>query len=119
MGIERFETGSFLSQATAFGGLVWLSGMVTSGDPATQSVAEQATDTLAQIEARLIAAGSDRSHMLFAHIWLTDIGDWAPVNAAWMAWLDDAPPPARATVQSKLVAPYDVEIAVVAARKDP
>lgn len=119
MGIKRFETGSFLSQATAFGGLVWLSGMVTSGDPETQSVAEQTTDTLAQIEARLIAAGSDRSHMLFANIWLTDIGDWAPVNAAWMAWLDDVPPPARATVQSKLMPPYVVEIAVVAARKGP
>lgn len=116
MDVERFEIGAFLSQATSFGGIVWLSGMVTSQDPARQSVSEQTVDTLAQIERRLIAAGTGKDRLLFANIWLTDIADWSDANDAWMAWLGGAIPPARATVQSKLVPPYGVEIAVVAAR---
>lgn len=115
MEIERFEVGTFLSQAVAYGGLVWLSGMVTRQTPENQSPGEQAADILAQIEARLIAAGSSKSRLLSAQIWLTDIGDWGQVNEVWTAWLDGAPPPARATVQSKLYPPYQVEIAVVAA----
>ena len=62
-------------------------------------------------------AGSDKSKLLSANLWLTDMGDFDEMNAVWDAWVDPANPPARACVEAKLAAPqYTVEIMVVAAR---
>jgi enamine deaminase RidA (YjgF/YER057c/UK114 family) len=72
--------------------------------------------SLAQIDATLKQAGTDKTKILKANIWLTDIGTWAQMNEAWDAWVVAGQTPARATVESKLAGPgLDVEIMVEAA----
>ena len=70
---------------------------------------------LGQIDGLLAQAGSDKSQILSATIYLADIGDFAAMNAVWDQWVVPGHTPARATVQAKLVTPdYKVEIQVVA-----
>ena len=73
-------------------------------------------DMLAQIDETLKEAGTDKTKIIKANIWLTDIKTFAEMNAAWDAWVVPGQTPARATVESKLAAPgLDVEIMVEAA----
>ena len=72
---------------------------------------------LADIDRLLALAGSDKTKILSANIWLSDISTFAEMNAAWDAWVPAGHTPARATVESKLAAPqYKVEIMVQAAK---
>lgn len=113
MTIQRIEPGARMSQAVVHGGLVYLAGQV--GAPGA-GVAEQTRAVLAQIDRLLAEAGTDKSRILSATIWLADIGTFAEMNSVWDAWVDPANPPARATGESRLAAPeYKVEIIVVAA----
>ena len=74
-------------------------------------------EILAAIDGHLAAAGSDKSKLLSASIWLPDIATFDEMNRAWDAWVDMANLPARATVEAQLASPdYKVEIAVIAAR---
>lgn len=115
MAIERINPGKRLSDAVAYGNLVFLAGHV-SGRPEA-SVYEQTKDCLAAIDADLASAGSDKSKLLTIQIWLTDIATWAEMNRAWDEWVDTSNLPARATVEAKLATPdYKVEIGGVAAR---
>lgn len=114
MTIQRIETGPRMSQAVIHGDTIYLSGQV--GTPG-ESVAAQTTEVLKEIDALLAQAGSDKSKILSAQIWLADMGDFAEMNRVWDAWVDSANSPARATGESKLAAPgYKVEIIVVAAK---
>jgi len=111
--ITRIEPGPRMSQAVTYGNLVWLAGQVGEG----ADVGEQTKDVLASIDRLLAAAGSDKSKILQATIWLADMADFAAMNAVWDGWVDPANPPARATGEAKLAAPkYRVEIIVTAAR---
>ena len=111
MTIRRIEPGPRMSQAVVHGGIAYLAGQV--GAPGA-SVAEQTRAVLAQIDRLLAEAGSDKSRILTATIWLADIGTFAEMNAVWDTWVDPANPPARATGESRLAAPeYKVEIIVV------
>lgn len=113
MTIRRIEAGPRMSQAVVHGATVYLAGQV--GTPGT-TVTEQTRDILSQIEALLAEAGSAKSKILSATIWLADMGDFAEMNMVWDAWVDSANAPARATGEAKLAAPgYKVEIIVVAA----
>ncbi len=113
MTIRRIEPGPRMSQAVVHGGVVYLAGQV--GAPGA-SVAEQTRAVLAQVDRLLAEAGSDRSRLLSATIWLADIADFAEMNSVWEAWIDPANPPARATGECRLAAPeFKVEIIVTAA----
>ncbi len=116
MSIERKHTGPRMSQIVAHGGLVYLAGQVggnTSGAP----IEEQTRDTLAGIDALLAEAGTDKTKLLTATVWLTDMRYFDAFNAVWDAWVAPDCAPARACVEAKLAAPgFDVEIMVVAAR---
>ncbi|MXN63907.1 RidA family protein [Stappia sp. GBMRC 2046] len=113
--IVRIKPGPRMSQAVVHGGLVWLAGQV--GEPG-ESVEAQTKTILANIEALLAEAGSDKSRILQTTIWLSSMDDFAEMNAVWDAWVDPANPPARATGESKLATPdYKVEIIIVAATK--
>ena len=116
MSIERMEVGPRMSQAVVHAGVVHLAGQVAQRAPGA-SVAEQTTDILSRIDELLAAAGTDKSKLLTATIWITDMGAFAEMNAVWDAWIDPANPPARACVQSPaLAAPqFTVEIMVNAA----
>ena len=104
-----------MSEAVIYGGVARLSGFVAE-KTAGKSVKEQTADILAQIDATLKEAGTDKTKLLKANIWLTDIGTFSQMNEAWDAWVTPGHTPARATVESKLAAPgLDVEIMVEAA----
>jgi len=116
MTIQRIEAGPRMSQAVVHGNTVYLAGQVALNRPGA-SVADQTRNILERIDALLAEAGSDRSKLLTATIWLSDIGDFAEMNAVWDSWVTPGDPPCRACVESRLAAPdYVVEIQVVAAR---
>ncbi|MDH4105683.1 MAG: RidA family protein [Gammaproteobacteria bacterium] len=114
MSIKRFETGPRMSQAVVHGNTVYLAGQVA--DDPTADVRGQTVQVLASIDRLLAAAGTDKTRILSATIYLADIGTFAQMNAAWDAWVPQGHTPARATVEARLAAPqYKVEIQVLAA----
>ena len=116
MNIQRFEVGPRMSQCVVHGNTVYTAGQVAQGARGA-SVAEQTRDILATIDQLLAQAGTDKSKLLTAHIWLTDIATFEEMNQVWDAWVTPGNPPARACVESKLAHPdYKVEIMVTAAR---
>ncbi|HWW11993.1 MAG TPA: RidA family protein [Brevundimonas sp.] len=112
--ITRLHSDDRMSQAVIHGDTIWLAGQV--GEPGEDVVAQTRT-ALAEIDSLLAEAGSSKSRIVSATIWLADINDFEAMNSVWDAWIDPANPPARATGESRLAAPeYRVEIIVVAAR---
>jgi len=115
MSLKRIGAGNRMSEAVIHNGMVYLAGMVAE-TTVGKSVKEQTKDILSQIDDVLKQAGSDKTKIVKANIWLTDIKTWAEMNEAWDAWVVQGQTPARATVESKLAAPgLDVEIMVEAA----
>ena len=111
--ITRIECGNRMSMAVIHNGIVYLAGQV--GKPG-DSVTEQTREVLAQIDRLLAEAGTDKTRILSAQIWLADMADFAEMNAVWDAWVPQGNCPARATGEAKLATPdYKVEIIVVAA----
>jgi enamine deaminase RidA (YjgF/YER057c/UK114 family) len=95
MSIQRFETGPRMSQVVVHGNTVYLS----------------------IIDGHLAKAGTDKSKLLSANIYITDMKTFGEMNAAWDSWVSPGNTPARATVEAKLAAPqFTVEIMVVAAK---
>lgn len=116
MAVERIESGARMSKAVVHGDTVYLSGQV-AGTAAGGSVTEQTKDILSIIDDLLAKAGTDKTKLLSANIWLTDIATFNEMNAVWDGWVAPGCAPARATVEARLAAPqFKVEIAVVAAR---
>jgi len=110
--IKRLETGPRMSQAVIANGFVFLAGQV--GEPGT-SVTDQTTAILNQIDALLAQAGTDKTRIVSAQIWMADMADFAEMNAVWDAWVPQGHTPARATGESALATPdYKVEIIVTA-----
>jgi len=115
MALKRIGAGNRMSEAVIHGNMIYLSGYVAD-KTVGKSVKEQTRDILAQIDATLKEAGTDKTKVVKANIWLTDIKTWAQMNEAWDAWVVPGQTPARATVESKLAGPgLDVEIMVEAA----
>jgi enamine deaminase RidA (YjgF/YER057c/UK114 family) len=112
--VQRHEIGKRMSQAVVHNGTVYLAGQVA--DDPTQDTAGQTRQVLAAIDRLLAAAGSDKTRLLMAQIFLADMADFAAMNAVWDAWVAPGDTPARATVQAALAAPkWRVEIVVTAA----
>ena len=110
--IKRLETGPRMSQAVIANGFVFLAGQ--DGEPGT-SVTDQTTAILNQIDALLAQAGTDKTRIVSAQIWMADMAKFAEMNAVWDAWVPQGHTPARATGESALATPdYAVEIIVTA-----
>jgi enamine deaminase RidA (YjgF/YER057c/UK114 family) len=114
MTIKRFENGTRFCRVLSHNDTVYLAGMTaddTSGD-----VIQQTHDTLAKIEHYLSMAGTDKSKLLSALIWLRDIADFERMNTVWDRWIDRSAMPVRATVEARMAGDeYRVEIMVTAA----
>ncbi len=114
--LQRLHVGARYSEASIFNGVVYLAGMVPEG-PATD-IGGQTADVLAQVDQRLQEAGSDKSRILRAQIYLANIADMAGMNAVWDAWVAPGHAPPRATVQAALgLKEWKIEIVVTAAVK--
>jgi enamine deaminase RidA (YjgF/YER057c/UK114 family) len=115
MSIQRLHTGPRLSQVIIHGDTVYTAGIVAD-DPSADT-AGQTRQILARIDGYLAEAGSDKTRILMATIWLADMNDFSAMNSAWDPWVPQGATPARACVESKLATPaYKVEIRVIAAR---
>lgn len=116
MTIKRLQAGSRMSQAVIYNGIVWLAGQVA--DDASQDIGGQTKQVLAAIDKLLAEAGTDKSRLLTAQIFLADMADFAAMNAVWDAWVSPGNAPARATLEAPLARPgWKVEIVVSAAVK--
>lgn len=113
--LTRIDPGPRMSDAIIHEGRVFLAGKVADRSKG-RSVREQTAEVLEQIDATLKKAGTDKTRILTANIWLSDISTFSEMNAVWDAWVVPGRTPARATVEAKLAAPeYKVEIMVTAA----
>ena len=115
MSIHRHDQRTILSQAVEYGSTVYLAGIVAKD--LNKDVKGQTQEVLADIDRLLGKCGSNKSKILTATIWVTDIRNRAPMNEVWTEWMDPKNMPARACVEAKLADPRAlVEIMVVAAK---
>jgi enamine deaminase RidA (YjgF/YER057c/UK114 family) len=116
MSVIRLRVGSRLSQAVIHGDTVYLTGCIAEQTKG-KSVREQTREILATIDRLLVEAGSDKTKILTASIYLSDISSYTEMNAEWDAWVVEGETPARATFQAKLpISATSVMIVCVAAR---
>lgn len=104
-----------LSDATDFNGVIYTAGQVA--EDLSLGMKAQTQDVLRQIDALLAQCGSNKSRILSATIYVTDMALKPQMDEAWMAWVDQTRPPARATVEARLGANVLVEIMVTAAKQ--
>ncbi|MEP7070182.1 MAG: RidA family protein [Usitatibacter sp.] len=114
MSIQRLNVGKRLSEAVIHGDTIYLSGEVP--DDTSKDITGQTAEVLAKIEKLLKQAGSDKTKILSAQIFLPDMNDFAGMNVAWEKWVVPGQTPARATIEARLANPaYKVEIMCIAA----
>jgi enamine deaminase RidA (YjgF/YER057c/UK114 family) len=114
MSIQYFDSNDRMSQIVIHNHTVYLAGQVATD--ASQPMKTQTEQVLANIDALLARAGTDKSQLLSATIWITEMGEFSEMNAAWDAWVASGNPPVRACVQAALARPeWKVEIMAVAA----
>lgn len=116
MAITRIEPGKRMSNAVVHNKTVYLAGQIGSpkGD-----VKSQAIEALAEVDRLLAIAGTDKTRVLQAIVWLADMADFAAMNEVWETWVSPGNTPARATGEAKLAAPeYKVEFIITAALPD-
>jgi enamine deaminase RidA (YjgF/YER057c/UK114 family) len=116
--IKRIGVAARYCDIAIFEGTAHFSGYVPE-ESAGQSVERQTADVLGQIEQSLDEIGSDKSRLLHATIWLSDMASYDAMNGVWDAWVAPGDAPARVCVESKLADPdYALEIRVIAALAD-
>ena len=114
MNIKRIDPGPRMSSVVVHNGVAYLAGEVAS-DPKAD-ITGQTQDVLRSIDESLGWAGTNKSNLLRAQIYLADMADFAAMNKVWDAWVDPKNTPARATVEAKLASPeYKIEIVITAA----
>jgi enamine deaminase RidA (YjgF/YER057c/UK114 family) len=112
--IQRFDLGPRMSEMAVHNGTIYLAGQVAASG--VLDIGAQTREVLAAIDALLARAGSDKSKILRAQIFLADIGDFQAMNTVWDAWVAPGNAPPRATVQASLARPeWRIEIVVTAA----
>ena len=112
--IDRYDVGPRMSEMAVYNGVAYLAGQVA--EDGSQGIEGQTAQVLAAIDKLLARAGSDKSRILRAQIFLVDLADFAAMNAVWEKWVTAGHTPPRATVQAALAKPeWKVEIVVTAA----
>ena len=112
--VQRYQVGARMSEMAVHNGVCYLAGQVAVGG--APDIAVQTREVLAAIEALLAQAGTDKTRILRAQIYLADIADFPGMNAVWDSWVVAGHTPPRATVQAALARPeWKVEIVVTAA----
>ncbi|MEX0956434.1 MAG: RidA family protein [Rhizobiaceae bacterium] len=114
--MKFIDKGPRMSQAVAGSGIVATAGQVGAGE---EGVDAQTKLILKNIDRLLSECNSDKSRILYATIWLTDMANYDLFNAVWDKWIDPGCPPARACVTSELAKPdWLVEVQVFALTRD-
>jgi len=112
--VQRFDVGPRLSEMAVHNGVAYLAGQVAADG--SKDIHDQTRQVLAAVDALLARAGSDKSKILRAQIFLADLDDFASMNAVWETWVVPGHTPPRATVQATLAKPqWKIEVVVTAA----
>jgi enamine deaminase RidA (YjgF/YER057c/UK114 family) len=112
--VQRFDVGARMSEMAVHNGVCYLAGQVATGG--AKDIGGQTREVLAAVDALLARAGTDKTKILRAQIFLADIADFSGMNAVWDQWVVPGHTPPRATVQAALAKPeWKVEIVVTAA----
>ena len=112
--VQRFDIGTRLSEMAVHNGVCYLAGQVAADG--SQDITGQTKQVLGAIDALLARAGTDKTKLLMVQIFIKDLADFPPMNAAWEAWLPAGHAPPRATVKADLAKPeWRVEMVVTAA----
>ncbi len=115
MSINRHEQSKVFSKVVEANGFVFTSGIVA--DDVSQDVNGQTRQVLAEIDRLLGLGGTDKSKIISAMIWVTDIRNRDAMNEAWFEWTGGQNMPVRACVEARLATPEMlVEIQVTAAK---
>ena len=117
MSVTRIEKttgpGPIMSRCVINGDTVYVAGLTASDR--TADITGQTQQILDKIDGFLAQAGTDKSKLLQANLWITDMANFAAMNAVWNAWVDPENPPVRACVRADLAVPeLLVEIMVTA-----
>jgi enamine deaminase RidA (YjgF/YER057c/UK114 family) len=112
--IERFPGAvPTRSRAVAYGGIVYA---VATAKNKSAPLYEQTKDALVQIDSTLAEAGTSKSRILRATVYITDMSRKPEMDRAWDEWVDRANPPQRACIGVALADKDLVEILVTAAQ---
>jgi enamine deaminase RidA (YjgF/YER057c/UK114 family) len=112
--IERVNVGARLSDMAIYNGVAYLAGQVPEDD--SLDITGQTEQVLAIIDGLLQKAGTNKSRILMAQIFVANMAEFPGMNKAWDAWVADGNAPPRATIESRLANPnFKVEIVVTAA----
>ena len=112
--IQRFDVGRRMSEMAVHNGVAYLAGQVA--EDASADITGQTRQVLAAVDALLARAGTDKTRILRAQIYLADLADFDAMNAVWEAWVVEGHTPPRATVQAALAKPgWKIEVVVTAA----
>lgn len=112
--IKRVNVGKRLSDMAVSNGVAYLAGQVP--DDTTQDITGQTAQVLATIDKLLAEAGTDKTRILMAQIFVANMKEFDGMNKAWDAWVAEGNAPPRATIEARLANPdYKVEIVVTAA----
>ncbi len=115
MSITRKHSNQRMSQLVIHGDTVYLAGQVAKDSSADITV--QTRQVLDKVDALLAEAGSDKTKILSAQIWISNIGHFAAMNEVWDAWVAEGNAPARACIEARLASPdLLVEVGIVAAK---
>jgi len=115
MSITRHHIGPRMSQAVEHNDVIYLAGQVA--DDRNGDITAQTKSCLDKIDALLAECGSDKSKLLWAQIWVTDMRYFQAMNEIWDNWVDSENPPVRAGLCSDLAHPdFLVEVMVMAAK---
>lgn len=113
MSITRHHTNQRMSQIVVHGNTVYLAGQVAADAGADITV--QTQQVLEKIDTLLAEAGSDKSKILSAQIWIASMGHFAQMNEVWDAWVPSGHAPARACIEARLASPdLLVEVGIIA-----
>lgn len=114
MSVQRFEVNSRRSRVSVSGNTVYLGGQVA--DDLSLDIVGQTRQALANVDKMLALAGTNKSHILSATIWIKSMVDVAQLNEVWDQWIDPKSPPSRACAEVNMArSGLRVEIIVVAA----
>lgn len=112
--IKRLHVEKRYSDAAIYNGVVYLAGQVPNDTSA--DIAGQTRQVLDMVDQLLAESASDKSKILMAQIFLSDLADYDGMNSAWDEWVAVNHAPPRATIQAKLANPaWKIEVVVTAA----
>lgn len=112
--IERFDVGARMSEMAVYNGVAYLAGQIAPD--AAPGIEAQTTQVLAAVDALLARAGTDKSRILRAEIFLADLADFPAMNGVWEAWVAPGHAPPRATIEARLAKPeWKIEVLITAA----